>query len=599
MRYVLVGFSLLGLAVGILSTVVTHVMTGQLRAEPVLHDPITPLLLSLASAVALLASSAAPGRLLHKPVVIVWLSVIVSALLIATLSVFFLWAAGDLYPVGDEAILEIYTLHAVRGFWALGPYSQFVWHHPGPLYFHLLAPFYLLSGQKTIALHVAAFSLNLLSLCGVAYSVSRYATSGVACGAVLALGVYLYRLEPVISSYWNPHIVILPAALYLVLVAAVAAGRHRALPLSVLVGSFLVQTHVSLGPYVVVLGSGALAAGASRSARMQTRDRSLRRWILWSTCLLVLLWLLPIAEETSHSPGNLTRIMHFFGASSPGQDWRTAFIVWGDMICALFKRDLALPDGSPLSLSPQTITRAGVCAILQVLLLVAACVDARRRQDRFVVALTAAGVIASMSALWSITRVKSLIGDYTIFWLSAVGALNWGVIGGAALTRVVGVRLRAAQQAAALGSSGLVVSGLLYFGSDQLKHVRRRALLPQRDSARVVQLASDAILADMRREHVQRPLFQMQSRDWATAAGVLLQVYKRHAPTSVEGSADSFFGEPLTPDGREDRVFVIGDPTPQATLATRAGEELLPNVERLSIHAAPLMKGQSLAPKSR
>src|SRR5262245_9076293 len=142
-RYVLVGVSLLGLGLA-----------------PVLRDPITPLLISLASAVAFVTVSAAPDRLLRKPVVIVWLSIIAGALPIAALSVFFRWATGDVYPVGDAAILEIYTLHAVRGFWTLGPYSQFGWNHPGPLYFYLLAPFYVLSGQKTVALHVGAFSIN-------------------------------------------------------------------------------------------------------------------------------------------------------------------------------------------------------------------------------------------------------------------------------------------------------------------------------------------------------------------------------------------------------------------------------------------------------
>ena len=49
---------------------------------------------------------------------------------------------------GDAAATEIFVLHATRGPWPLGPYSQFYWNHPGPLMFYLLAPVYALSGQQ-------------------------------------------------------------------------------------------------------------------------------------------------------------------------------------------------------------------------------------------------------------------------------------------------------------------------------------------------------------------------------------------------------------------------------------------------------------------
>lgn len=55
---------------------------------------------------------------------------------------------------------------------------------------------------------------------------------------------------------------------------------------------------------------------------------------------------------------------------------------------------------------------------------------------RFHAALSAAGLLAALTALWSITRVKPLVGDYAIFWLSAVGTLNRAVVGALALARV-------------------------------------------------------------------------------------------------------------------------------------------------------------------
>src|ERR1043166_6073345 len=59
---------------------------------------------------------------------------------------------SNFYPQGDMAVLEIGTLHASTGAQLLGPYSRFHWNHPGPLYFYLLVPFYVLSGRQSWSL---------------------------------------------------------------------------------------------------------------------------------------------------------------------------------------------------------------------------------------------------------------------------------------------------------------------------------------------------------------------------------------------------------------------------------------------------------------
>jgi hypothetical protein len=514
------------------------------------------------------------------------LGVIGSTLAVAGLVVFFRWASADLYPVSDQAILEIYTLHAVRGPWLLGPYSQFGWHHPGPLYFYLLAPLYSLSGHKTIALHMGAFAINLGSVCGVAYLLLRNASAMVTWLAVLLVGAYLSRLEPLMTSYWNPHVVILPSMLFVTLCAALAAGRRGALPLAVIVGSFLVQTHISLAPYVVVLSMAAFAAAAWWPVP-ESSDGSLRRVVAGSTALLALLWLPPIVEQITDSPGNLTRLLRFFAVPSTGQDVRTALAVWGDMTCALFRSQLELPEGVPLTVTSGSISGSALWAIAQALVLAGTCLHAYRRRDRSTFALTGTGLLGSLIALWSITRVQSLVGDYTIFWLSAVGALNWAIVCGVLLAYVAGARLRRLQQVAAFGTSAVLVWFGIHLGVDQLKRERRQGLLRQRDSARVVQLAAAAILDDMQRAHARRPRFHLNTSDWTTAAGVLLQVYKRDMVPAVDPDLVSWFGAPFAPDGAEDRVFVITDPVAQARLPHVPDGQLLPGVERFYIYARP------------
>jgi hypothetical protein len=554
-------------------------------AGPERRDPIVPLLLSLACAVAFVAWSRDPGRAARQPIVIAWLAIVAGALLVAVPLVFFATAIDAVFPVGDVAMLEIYTLHASNGIWPLGPYSQFGWHHPGPLLFYLLAPLYLLSGDKTVSLHVGALAINLLSLCGLGYALMRFATPSVALAAVVALGVYLSGVESVITSYWNPHVVFLPAATFLVLCAALAAGRRGALPAAVFVGSFLVQTHVSLVPYVALLGSAALAAAVRSRTRTATSGRSLGWWMHASAWLLALLWSLPIVEQVSRTPGNLTRLVDFFGEPSPGQELRTALVVWGDTMCALFRRHLEIPSGFPLTIPDQSITIASLCAIGQLLLLAWAGLDAYRRQDRFDAALSAAGLLASVAALWSITRVKSLVGDYMVFWMSAIGTLNWALIAGRAATRVAPLLPRPVARWAAAGAAALVFAGFIDLGVDQLKRARRQGRLAPRGGAMAVKLATDAVAADMKRHGVRRPLFQMSTRGWGEAAGVVLQVYKRGGSPAVEARLVHLFGEPFAPTGQEDRVFVIADPGHAAPLR-RPGDELIASGVGIAVYAS-------------
>jgi hypothetical protein len=541
----------------------------------------------------------AHGDSLRRPTLIGWLS-FAGALLLCSwgvLSVFFASAPADVFPVGDEAMLEIYTMHASHGIWAHGPYSQFAWNHPGPLYFYLLAPFYLLSGEKTIALHVGAFAINLVSLLAIVVVLIRYATPAVTCAGVLGIGVYLFRLEPLISSYWNPHIVVLPVAAFLVVCAALAAGHVALLPAVAVLGSFLAQTHVSLVPYVVALAGGALLSAVvhtasseheatSAAAAAGAHRRSLGVWISVFACCLLLLWLIPIADELGHHPGNLTRLLRFFGEPADSQPLRRAFSVWADTVCAVFRAHLDIPVGARLKLGEIGVARVG--AVAQVLLLLAAWWDARRRRERFDAALCAVGVLASAIAVWSITRIRTLIGDYMVFWVSVIGAVNFAVIAGVGLTRLVSVRLRDPLRWAAVAASALVVMTYVYLGVNQLGRTRRYEGRPPRESAQTVKVVSDAIIDDLRRHDVQRPLFRFSTPAWGEAAGVLLQLYKRGVAPAVEQKFVNLFGEPLAPDGHADRVYVFADASLHAALTQRPGDEVVAAVDDLYVHAMPV-----------
>src|SRR5262245_59572957 len=84
-------------------------------------------------------------------------------------------ALPTFYSWGDGALLELYTIHAGRAGWALGPYSRFGWHHPGPMLFYAMVPVYRLGGGHALALNAAALAINAISLLAIAWIAVRWA----------------------------------------------------------------------------------------------------------------------------------------------------------------------------------------------------------------------------------------------------------------------------------------------------------------------------------------------------------------------------------------------------------------------------------------
>ena len=80
----------------------------------------------------------------------------------------------------------------IRGLQAVGAYSRFGWHHPGPALFYLLAPFYLLGGSTEVALSAGAISINLISLLAVAWALFR-ASATPALGIAMLVTIGLSR----------------------------------------------------------------------------------------------------------------------------------------------------------------------------------------------------------------------------------------------------------------------------------------------------------------------------------------------------------------------------------------------------------------------
>ena len=333
------------------------------------------------------------------------------------------------FPAGDGALIESYTLLATQGRLVYGPYSRYGWHHPGPIYFWTAAPFYVLADHKTAGLYVGVMFINMASIVAAVWVVARFASPSLTVTMLIALVGYVWRARGIILSAWNPHVPIMPAVALIAMCAAIAAGEVTLLPLAAVFASFAAQTYVGLVPYSVGLSALAVivAIARSRIASGIWADPRTRRLLNLTAWLLVVLWSGPIAEQMTHTPGNLTRIWRFFGEAHDGPTMGQAFIAWADNVAGIFLPAFQFRGGGVFR--PSESWWPLVWAPLQLLLLAPAIlVLAKRRSfDAAFAATTLAGLII---AFWSVTRVVGSIPEYGTVWITAIGML-----GTVALTR--------------------------------------------------------------------------------------------------------------------------------------------------------------------
>lgn len=179
-------------------------------------------------------------------------------------------APGPYYLIGDQAILDLRVRQAVRFQQLLGPFDRFGWHHPGPLYFYLLAVPGWLLGPGWRPDFVGTALIEAGSCLAVVWALRRRfgplgAIWAAACLGALSLALAA-RTPGVLVTFWNPLAVIFPLALVVVLCAGGAAGSLPSLVGAAIAGSFVVQTNVSTVPLVVGLLIGASAAALWRPA---------------------------------------------------------------------------------------------------------------------------------------------------------------------------------------------------------------------------------------------------------------------------------------------------------------------------------------------
>jgi hypothetical protein len=466
------------------------------------------------------------------------------------------------FPVSDEAVIELSTINALQGHQRLGPYSRYGWNHPGPALYYAIAPFYGLSGKRTVGLAAGALAINAAAAALMVWVLVSRGSPALAATFAIFLALYLGRVDGLLASFWNAHMTILAAMGVIVTSAAVAAGGLGMIPVFVVLASFVVQTHIALLPLAAIAGLGVVA-GVIQHARPVAGVLNRAAW----TALA--LWLLPIVEQLAPTGGNITRMGRFAVGQSEGAAPTVAFEAWADMMSAVVRPGLALPKG--LLLAHDGSGWAGLAAMVEFGLLLSAGWWAYRRGRRFHMWLVLELVVVSVAALWAASRIPDGIHDHEVFWISAVALLNIvaivavpvGLIGehiGRTWHR--GRMWDAASTGARLATALclVMVAGQAVAGVRELKKVADRSRVMTPGDLRIDH-ATRAVEAEIVRTGAHRPKILIDQPVWEAAAGVILQLRKKGRIIAIQPGLESMFSGTVAADGTEDlEITFCGGP---------------------------------------
>jgi hypothetical protein len=497
-----------------------------------------------------------------------------------------LWArqAADFTPTSDIAVIESYTLLASQGDLLLGPYSRFQWHHPGPLYFFAMAPFYALSDWRTAGLNAGALALNLLAFSAIAWVLIRRASALVALAASAGVALYSWRAGEALASPWNPHVPIMPMVALVVAAAGAMSGTPGSLPLVAVLASLIAQTHVALLPPAVSIGCGALAVAVIRGWGARRPGIREMRWTMHVTfAALVVCWAPPILEQLTSRPGNLRLLWSFFMTEThPGPAWSSAVSAWGDMVSGVMRPDFYVARGWPFRESP--VRWAEALGVAQLAALVGWMIVSRRSKQTFEFALTVVLALTSLLGLWSATRIEGEIFDHGVFWMSGIGAINTAML--VALGPRLAAARRALQPAQPLAIAGVCLLGVLVpalAGVRELRDVIRQTSSPAAESQAAALVASD-LIPYLKEHAIARPLVKLDQDAWGMAAGVILRLQKSRVPVAIEDDWLVMFTPRFAATGREPDILTIAGKPQHIRMLDAPGDAVAVAHDPLFVH---------------
>lgn len=474
---------------------------------------------------------------------------------------------GDLVLGGDQALLALDSYHVRHLEQPLGAYSRTGWAHPGPAWLVLLAPFFWAFGSGGAALVAASLLVHGLFAALVVVVVGgtgRAWQRPLVAAVVLAYVLGMPAMEFV--GVWNPYAALLPAVLLLLLAARACAGGAVALAGALVVGSFLVQTHIGTAPLVVLV---VLAAAVVFGVRL-VRDpaaRPGRRTRIRASALggaAVLLWVPPLWQQLTapEGRGNLGLLLDYFLHGDPAAEggshtWREAVSATGQMLGSpVFGWQPA-----PAPIDTAILTPAVVAALAGTLGgAVAVAVLGRRLPDRLGSALGLVTAVATVAALVAARTVTGPVHNYLLAWVTVLPAVL--LVAGISVAVGLWDRRGLLDGRPAVAALGVVAVALSGAAAISLQRATGN-LSDQPGAAEVARLALDA-LPDP--DDASPVLLDIRDVDvWTTATTVALELEQAGYRAVVEEEWVYGFGSDRAATGDESwRVVLLPVADPDA-----------------------------------
>ena len=489
----------------------------------------------------------------------------------------------DVLFTGDAATLEIRTLHAAHGQQQLGPYSRFLWSHPGPAFFYLALPLYKAFHQRGAALNVFVFVASMSSAVATVLCARKLRGDVFALAVATLLGVYeIVGVPFAMSSEWNPSVPLLPLTLLFFLGASLAlGGTSAALPAFVFVGSAIVQTHVGYLPEVLLISAVALLWSVGRwllpgeAPTLKRRQRT--GWaLLVAGGVLAVCWVLPVLETVTTHPGNLTDLFVFF--TTPHRSQHT----WNFSVAEVFRHMAVMPlsvarvfhlaEGEPRWVTVRAL------AHLQIFGITAALFTGIRRRDGGLAVLAVLALGEVLVAIAAVHAIRGEIFPYLVTWTSTLGFVST-TVAAACLVRGLLGSPNADRAIRVLAIAELIYLGVAVGGA--FGHVQ---IFRERDIG-VEKLARD-VGSRLLSERIQRPVVRIMSPDtWPTAMGVILHLYKESIPVSVEKSWLYMVGTRFSPQANPRFWLKFGDKAFHEAVRARPDHTLVAASENVYVYA--------------
>jgi hypothetical protein len=370
------------------------------------------------------------------------------------------------FPLGDDAITSVRSFDVLSTHPpTLGPISTsslLIGHpvlSPGPMLFWLLAlPVRLGTPGPAIAIGL----VNVACVIGIVALARRrggqplmFATAAAVAAMSGSLDSYVWH------DLWGPAATLLPFTLLLFLAWSVGCGEYRLLPLTVLVASFTVQSHLTYA-----LPTAAVLVPALGFLFL-SRPGVPRRWIWASLAVLAVCWALPLADEVVHRPGNAERIVQAANAvdQSYGASGGFHSVVHAVGIPPWWLQAPRTPFGRLAEVIQDPAPFAVATALLVLALLCGLVVVALRRGRRDV-GLAALLALTAMLALFAVTASSPSHGpllvviSYTIWWACPAGMFTWLVLAFGAAKLLFGADRRLAPGKPALVAGVVAVAAI-------------------------------------------------------------------------------------------------------------------------------------------